>query len=86
MKLRSAATAAALNLLVLGSAASAQAAGPEQVALGASDTLTKTSLDVAHLTERQTKPVLGPGPVVDTDTFAGTTSALGLNRQNMKQR
>ncbi|MBT2394881.1 hypothetical protein [Streptomyces sp. ISL-100] len=86
MKLRSAATAAALNLLVLGSAASAQAAGPEQVALSASDTVTKTSVDLAHLTERQTEPVLGPGPVVDTDTFANTTPTLGLNRQNMKQR
>lgn len=82
MKLRPAAAVAALNLLVLGGAASpAQAAGPEKVALDASETLTKGSLDLAFWMDRQTTSVLGPGPLVDEETFKNTTPALGLDRR-----
>ncbi|GGX14669.1 hypothetical protein [Streptomyces chryseus] len=85
MKLRSAAAAAALNLLVFGSAASsAQAAGPEQAALGASEALTKASLDLGFWADRQTSAVLGPGPIIDEKTSRNTASALGLDRRKVE--
>lgn len=85
MKLRSAAaTAAAPLLLVLGSAASAQAVGPEKAVLKASDATAKTAIGLGSMLDQNTKSVLGPGPVVDTDTSKTTASALGLARQNPK--
>ncbi|MGX1885934.1 hypothetical protein [Streptomyces sp. NPDC055287] len=85
MKLRSAAATTALHLLVLGSAAApAQAAGPEKLVLDASDTLTKTSLDLAFWMDRQTTSVVGPGPIVEEATFENTTSSLGLDRESVQ--
>ncbi|MEN8651408.1 hypothetical protein ABCR94_12365 [Streptomyces sp. 21So2-11] len=82
MKLRSAATATALNLLILSSAASAHATGPEQHGPSAQQTLATSSTGLALWTARQTSAVTGPGPVADADTLGDTSAALGLDRRD----
>ncbi|WP_434587491.1 hypothetical protein [Streptomyces sp. A5-4] len=82
MKLRSAATAAALNLLILSGAASAHAAEPGQDGPGVQQALATGSTDLAQWTARRTSAVTGPGPVTDADTLANTSATLGLDRRD----
>lgn len=85
MKLRSAATAATLNLLILGGAASAHAAGPEQHGPSVQQALATSSTGLALWTAEQTSAVTGPGPVADAETLDNASSALGLDRRDERQ-